>query len=227
MFRGLYLAAAQLGDPRIRGVALRAASIGAAIFAFLVLAAVRLLDGLSVVGIGWVDWSIRLLGSGAAFALGLALFPGLAGIAISFMLEDIARAVEARHYPGLPRPREQPLGEALTAALGFAGTAVALNLLCFAVVAPAMLATVVLTPFIPFVFYALNGYLLGREYFEFAAARRLDPVPRKMLRRRNRGRLFLCGLAIAALMAVPVLNWLMPVVAVAYMVHAFEDLRTR
>ena len=227
MFRGLYLAAAQLGDRRIRGVALRAALISAAIFASLVLVTVRMLDGLSVVGIGWVDWLIRLLGSGAAFVLGLALFPGLAGIVISFMLEDIARAVEARHYPGLPPPRGQPLGETLTAAFGFAGTAVAFNLLCFAVVVPAMLATVVLTPFIPFVFYALNGYLLGREYFEFAAARRLDPVSGKMLRRRNRGRLFLCGVVIAVLMAVPVLSWLMPVVAVAYMVHVFEDLRTR
>ena len=227
MFRGLYLAAAQLGDRRIRGVALRAAAIGAAIFAFLMLVTVWTLDGLSVVGIGWVDWPIRLLGAGAAFALGLVLFPGLAGIAISFMLEDIARAVEARHYPGLPPPREQPLGESLTAALKFAGTAVALNLLCLAAIAPAMLATVVLAPFIPFVFYALNGYLLGREYFEFAAARRLDPAPGRTLRRRNRGRLFLRGLAIAALMAVPVLNLLMPVVAVAYMVHAFEALRTR
>ena len=225
MLRGLYLAAAQLGDRRIRAVALRAALIGAAIFVFLALAAIRTLDGLS--GVGWVDWSIRLLGVGAAFALGLVLFPGLAGIAISFMLEDIARAVEARHYPGLPPPREQPLGETLTAALRFAGTAVALNLLCFAAIAPAMLATVVLAPFIPFVFFVLNGYLLGREYFEFAAVRRLGSAPGKALRRRNRSRLFLCGLAIAALMAVPVLNWLMPVVAVAYMVHVFEDLRTR
>ena len=35
------------------------------------------------------------------------------------------------------------------------------------------------------------------------------------------------GLAIAVLMTVPVLNWFMPVVAAAYMVHVFEGVRKR
>ena len=77
------------------------------------------------------------------------------------------------------------------------------------------------------VFYALNGYLLGREYFEFAAVRRLDPKNGRTLRRRYRIRVFVCGIAIAVLMTIPFVNWLMPVVAAAYMVHVFEGVRTR
>ena len=90
-----------------------------------------------------------------------------------------------------------------------------------------MLITIVLIPLIPFVFYALNGYLLGREYFEFAAVRRLEPATGRALRRRYKIRIFLCGIAIAMLMTVPFVNWLMPVVAAAYMMHVFEGVRPR
>ena len=100
-----------------------------------------------------------------------------------------------------------------------------LNLLVFVFVVPILLITIVLIPLIPFVFYALNGYLLGREYFEFAAVRRLEPPAGRALRKKFRTRIFLCGILIAVLMTVPFVNWLMPVIAAAYMVHVFEDLR--
>ena len=37
----------------------------------------------------------------------------------------------------------------------------------------------------------------------------------------------MCGIAIAVLMTIPFVNWLMPVVAAAYMVHVFEGIRVR
>ena len=141
------------------------------------------------------------------------------------MLEKIARAVEARHYPDLPPAREEPVAEILTNAARFAGITIVLNLLVFVFVVPILLITIVLIPLIPFVFYALNGYLLGREYFEFAAVRRLESAAGRALRKQYRTRIFLCGILIAVLMTVPFLNWLMPIIAAAYMVHVFEDLR--
>ena len=227
MISGLFLAFEQLGDPRIRGVILRALLISIAVFVGLMFAVNWALSGLSLVGIGWIDSVLRFLGEGATFFLGLLFFPAFAGMIVSFMLETIAAAVEARHYPHLPPPREEPVLEMLSNAARFTGVTVALNLLVLVIVVPIMLVTVVLTPFIPFVFYGLNGYLLGREYFEFAAVRRLDLVPGRTLRRRHRMRIFLCGVAIAVLMTVPVVNWLMPVVAAAYMIHVFEGLRSR
>lgn len=225
MFSGLFLAIEQLGDPRIRGVIIRAVLISAAIFVALMVAAGWLLSGLSVFGIGWIDGAVSSLGGGAAFVIGLFLFPAFTGIIISFMLEEIASAVEARHYPNLPAPREEPMMEMVGNAVRFAGVTVFLNLLVFIFVVPLMLITIVLIPLIPFVFYTLNGYLLGREYFEFAAVRRLDPAAGRTLRRRFKLRVFMCGIAIAVLMTIPFVNWLMPVVAAAYMVHVFEGVR--
>ena len=77
------------------------------------------------------------------------------------------------------------------------------------------------------VFYALNGYLLGREYFELVALRRLDGSSAQVLRKSYQGTIFLSGAVIAFLTTVPLLNLAAPVVATAFMVHLFETLRRR
>ncbi len=78
-----------------------------------------------------------------------------------------------------------------------------------------------------FVFYGLNGYLLGREYFELVAARRFDMAGVRRLRRAYRGRLLLAGAVIAFLLTVPIVNLVTPVVATGFMLHVFERLRRR
>ena len=224
----LRLAVAQLGDPRLRRVAWRAAAAAAVLFAALVAAADQALAALvSGLGLDGIGWAVRSAGAAGAVVLGLVLFPGFAGFAVLFMLGDVARAVEARHYPELPPAREEPLAETLAVAVRFCAASVGLNLLVLVLVVPALLATVALAPLVPLVVLGLNGHLLGREFFEFAAARRMAPAAARRLRRRHRGRIFLRGVAVAALAAVPVANWLMPVVAAAFMIHVLEDLRAR
>jgi uncharacterized protein involved in cysteine biosynthesis len=73
-------------------------------------------------------------------------------------------------------------------------------------------------------FYALNGYLLGREYFELVALRHLPAPAAAQLRRRHRVKLFWGGVTIAFLSSLPVVNLLVPVIATAFMVHVFEQL---
>ena len=68
------------------------------------------------------------------------------------------------------------------------------------------------------IFLALNGYLLGREYFELVAHQRL-PLEEAAQRRGQRGRLWLAGAAIALMLIIPVFNLVAPVVAIAFMVH--------
>jgi CysZ protein len=227
MFSGLFLAIEQLGDPRIRSVIIRSVLISAVIFIALVVAIGWALSGTSLFGIEWLDQGVAFLGGSAAFVIGLFIFPALTGLIISFMLEEIARAVEARHFPELSDAREEPVMEMVANAARFAGITIVLNLLVFILVVPVLLITIVLIPLIPFVFYALNGYLLGREYFEFAAVRRLEPAAGRALRWRHKTRIFMCGIVIAVLMTIPFVNWLMPVVAAAYMVHVFEHARRR
>ena len=98
-----------------------------------------------------------------------------------------------------------------------------LNLLAL----PLYLLLLFVPPFNLFVFYLLNGYLLGREYFELVAARRLDTAGVRRLRRAYRGRLLLAGAVIAFLLTVPIVNLVTPIIATGFMLHVFEGLRRR
>ncbi|MEE8248136.1 MAG: EI24 domain-containing protein, partial [Alphaproteobacteria bacterium] len=174
----------------------------------------------------WVEVLQWVLGGGAVVGVLVVSFflcPAVMVLVMSPLLEDIAGAVEARHYPGLPAARAQPWGEVIAGALGFIAISLALNIL----VLPFYLLLLFLPPFNLFVFYLLNGYLLGREYFEIVAVRRLDMATARRLRRTYRGRVFMAGVVIALLLTVPLVNLITPIVATAFMLHVFEGLRRR
>jgi uncharacterized protein involved in cysteine biosynthesis len=61
--------------------------------------------------------------------------------------------------------------------------------------------------------------LLGREYLEMVALRRLDPHHTSQLRQAHRLRFFLAGLVIAALFTIPIVNLIAPLLAAAFMAH--------
>ena len=76
-------------------------------------------------------------------------------------------------------------------------------------------------------FFVVNGYLLGREFFEFAAMRFRSEADAKALRRRNAGTVFGAGLLIAAVLSVPIVNLLAPLFAAAMMVHLHKLVSVR
>jgi uncharacterized protein involved in cysteine biosynthesis len=76
-----------------------------------------------------------------------------------------------------------------------------------------------------FVFYGLNGYLLGREYFETIALRRLSAGEAKELWRKEKRRIFAAGVLITVMLTIPFLNLVAPVVATAFMLHLFQAMR--
>ena len=98
-----------------------------------------------------------------------------------------------------------------------------LNLIC----APLYLALLLLPPLGLLLFYAVNGYLLGREYFELVAERRLRPDRAAALRRAHRFRLPVYGAGIAFALTVPIVNLAVPVLATAFMVHVVEAWRRK
>ena len=209
----------QLSDPLFRRVIFKTFLWSLSISIALFIAATWGVTQIQATGIGWLDGIIEILGGGAAFFIAVLLFPGLASIVIGLFMEDIARAVEALHYPDMLEPRHQSLREAIWLAVKLAFIAVILNLL----VLPIYLIPVLNI----FVFYVLNGYLLGREYFGLAALRRTDEPDASQLRRRHRIRVFVVGVIITFLLSIPFVNWFMPVVAAAFVVHVFEGLRAR
>ena len=99
----------------------------------------------------------------------------------------------------------------------FLAIVVALNLVA--------LVFLLVPPLFPFVFYGINGYLLGREYYELVALRRLSPQAAHALRRAHAGRVSAAGVAIAFLLTVPFVNLVAPIIGTAAMVHLFEDQR--
>jgi uncharacterized protein involved in cysteine biosynthesis len=145
------------------------------------------------------------------------MFPALVTLIMGFFLDSVAAAVEALDYPGKAPARHQSWGEIVLVTLRLTATTIALNLLA--------LPLYVLIPGINLVlFLALNGYLFGRGYFEVVALRRLDAAAAKRMRRRFAGHIFLGGIAIAGLFALPFVNLVAPVIATAFMVHVFEAL---
>ena len=113
--------------------------------------------------------------------------------------------------------RSLGLGDSVLAALRLGGMALLLNLLAL---------PFYLVPGVNLLIYlALNGYLLGREYFEVVAQRRLRPAQASAQRRAARGRVWSAGLVIAALSTVPLVNLIAPVIGVAFMTHLLADPR--
>lgn len=221
MFQAIAKAFGQLSDPATRRILWKCLAATTVLFVLLVfgvewgLAHAHLFDWAAL------DWLADVVGGVGAFVVALVLFPSVALVVLGFFLEDVAARVEARHYPGLPPPRKQGLGEVVLSSTRFALVAIGLNLLAL----PLLAVLTFVPPLNLVVFYGLNGYLLGREYFELVALRRLTPREAEMLRHAFAGRLLLGGVAITFLSTVPIANLLTPVVATSFMVHMVEQLR--
>ena len=204
----------QLGDRAIRRAVWISLGLSATVMAGLWTALAYMLTATQVFQSGWLEAAADLLGGAAAVVFTWLLFPAVISAFIGLQVEGIARAVEARHYPGLPPARGESLASSMLTAARFSALMVALNLIA--------LVFLVVPPLFPFVFLGLNGYLLSREYFELVAHRRIRAGEARALRKAHRASLFAFGVVIAALLTVPGVNLLTPVVATAAMVHLFE-----
>lgn len=216
---------AQIGDRRF--VAVLARSL------VLTVAALALLAWAFVAGVGWlVPGSVELpwIGNvgfvddvafwaavGAGLVLSVFLMVPVAAAVVGFFLEGIAEAVEARHYPDLPPARALGLATQVGEALRFFVLVVAVNLLALAIY-------LAVAPVAPFVFWVVNGFLLGREYFQLVALRRLGRAEAKALREKHFATIWLTGTAMAIPLSVPVLNLLVPIAGVAVFTHQFHRL---
>jgi uncharacterized protein involved in cysteine biosynthesis len=169
------------------------------------------------VGLAWLDWIADILGSLAAVVLLILLLPAFVGLIASFMLESICRAVEARHYPHLPDARAQSIMEAVIIGLRFAAILIVLNIL--------LLPLSFFPPLYFVVGWILNGYLLGREFFELVACRRLAPAEIRTMRRKHRLSAMAAGLVIAVVSVIPIVNLILPLFGTAFMLHTFQRVR--
>lgn len=160
---------------------------------------------------GWLTLVAAIL-AGIGLAVGLALLVSpVTALVAGIFLDDIAEVVERTDYPQDPPGRPLPPLTAFALSLKFLGVVILGNIVAL---------VLLLIPGINIAaFFLVNGYLLGREFFEFAAMRFHPEAEAKAMRRRNALTVFLAGLVIAGFLALPLINLLTPLFAAAMMVH--------
>jgi uncharacterized protein involved in cysteine biosynthesis len=234
MIRYFSMAVGQLSDPRMRGV-LWMGILGALVVFTLLWAVVwwllQMFDPSAVWGLSTIiewsgdyfAWVANAAFIGAMLVATFMMFPAVVTVVVGLFLDRVADAVEARHYPDLGAPRPQPLSETLISTIKFAVILVLLNVL----VLPLYLVLMLVPGGSLVLYYLLNGYLVGREFFELAAFRRMAPAEATRVRRAYRARVLGAGIILTFLMTIPVVNLLAPVLGAAFMVHVAHDLMRR
>ena len=217
MFTAFSLAVADTFAPEQRRPLFLSLGLALALLVALWIGASVLIDGIRVSGLAWLDWAAHVFGSLAALAVAWILYPAMSMLILGFFLDGVIAALERAHYPALPPVRRIGLTEAAVSGLRLAGLAIVINL----VILPLYFAPAVGQV----AYYGLNGWLVGREYFDQVALRRLERREALALWRAQHGAVIAAGVVIALLLSVPFVNLVAPLTGAAFMLHRFEALR--
>lgn len=210
----------QLGDRRVLAILFKSIAISLVAFVLVAIA-------------GWyaLDWAIGALGlsdtlfeGAGAVREALSLLLALAGLwltwrivamaVIQFFADDVVEAVEARFYPDAAgRARTPPVAEQVRSSLKAAGRALLVNLIA----APFAIALLVTGVGTFALFLMVNAVLVGRELQDMvwqrhrAAEDNVHPL--------GRTQRFLLGGITAAMLAIPGINFLAPLLGAASATH--------
>lgn len=225
IIRAFLLALGQIGDPRFRrvlflGVGLTFALLVASYAGFLWLINAVVGEEATLPVLGEVRWLDDLLSvSSFIFMMVLSVFLMIpvASAITSMFLDEVAQAVEDKHYPTLPKVEGVGFGDALRDTLNFLGVLILANILAFVLY-------VMFAPAALFIFWGLNGFLLGREYYTLAAMRRVGRVRAKELRSKHTATIWLAGTLMAIPLSVPLVNLLIPILGAATFTHIYHML---
>jgi CysZ protein len=214
------LALSQLFAPKFRGVLWKSLGLTIALlvglwFTFdlgfsMFLIPMLGADSWAATILSWIMGAGLIVGMGFLIAPATSIFGGL-------FIDDIAAEVERKHYPNDRPGQPLPTATSLVLSLKFTVLVIATNLLAL---------LLLLVPGVNLiVFFAANGYLLGREYFQFVALRFMSVEEVDEMRQHFSSRIFLAGLVIAGFLAIPLVNLLTPLFAAAFMTHVFKKMQ--
>ncbi len=222
MFDAALAAAAQIFTPPFRKVLFKTLALTLALLALAWVGLEKLLVAALALPIAapypFVTAILSFVG-GVGLVIGLAfLVTPVSFLVAGFFFDELAGHVEIELDPA-GAGRAMPLGDAAWVAVQFAALALAVNLVAL------------LLLFVPGVnalaFFGANAYLFGRGYFELAALRHLPAPEVARLRRANEPQLFVAGLVMAAMLAVPFVNLLTPLFGTAFMVRLTRGILIR
>jgi len=207
-------ALAEIFSPPFRRVMWKSLGLTTAI---LVLAGVgldRLALSLVHVGPAWLNAILSVVIALGLFVGMIFLAPPTASLVAGFYLDDVAATVERTIDPHGPPGRPLPLAPSVAMGMRFAVLSVLVNII--------VLTLTVFTGVGLASFFVLNGYLLGREYFELAAMRHLTAADARFLFHRHWPMVFIAGAVVSGFVAVPVLNLFTPLFATAFMTRVYK-----
>lgn len=225
MFRAFFLSLGDLADPAILRVLVKSLLLTLVLFVAL---GAGLWFGTRWVVIEQLGWDenggtlAAVSGFIAMLLFGWVLFRAIAVAVLWLFGDDIVIAVERRHYPDA-LASAQPVPVARSLALGIRSAARAL--LVNALLAPLYVVLLVTGFGTPLLFYAANGWLLGADLGEMVAARHLRGSEMRAWRRATRWTRWDLGVTVAALLSVPVINLVAPILGAAMATHAFHGRR--
>jgi len=166
----------------------------------------------------WLGALINIGGVLFTIALSIWLMVPVTSAIIALFLDEVAQAVEARHYPHLPKQTAAKLQDQILVGIRFLGILLLANI-------GALILSMILPLLAPFVFWATNGYLMGREYFQMAAMRRMPRAQAQELFQRHQGSIWTAGILMAIPMSIPLVGLFIPILGAATFTHQFERLR--
>ena len=216
----------QLLHPKFRSVFLTAIAAAAATLILLTFVLNAYWPESFSSGWEWLDDFGEEIASAGFWMVALAgsylLFPGIVTMVMGLLADQIATAVEDEYYPNRRGTREVPIGDTIVSAAKLTLMMVIINLLAlfpYLLLLFLSAGTGTLALFI-----AINGYLLGREYFEMVAIRHVGRRAANEARVTHSGKIFVVGALIAAMFLVPFLNILAPILGAAIMTHIVHQL---
>ena len=166
----------------------------------------------------WLGALINIGGVLFTIALSIWLMVPVTSAIIALYLDEVAQAVEARHYPHLPKQTATKLQDQILVGIRFLGILLLANV-------GALILSMIVPLLAPFVFWATNGYLMGREYFQMAAMRRMPRAQAQELFQRHQGSIWTAGILMAIPMSIPLVGLFIPILGAATFTHQFERLR--
>lgn len=146
------------------------------------------------------------------------LFPGIMPVIVNFFDDKIASLIERQDYPHNLPAKAPPFWPEFWHDFRFSLSVVGLNIL--------MLPLYLLLPVVNVIlFYLLNGYLLGKEFFIMAARRHIPLVEAITLWKSKTRLITVAGMALAFMATLPVLNLFAPFWGIAVMTHIYHRLK--
>jgi CysZ protein len=211
MLDDAFAAFRQIFTPQFRAVLIKTLGLTVLLLALVWLGLDRLVLHFVTVQTAWVATLLSII-TGVGLFIGLAfLLAPTSSLVAGLFLDELAEIVEREIYPPDRIGHALPAGYAVWLAGRFALLSALVNLIAL---------MLLLVPGINVIaFFVANAYLLSREFFELAALRYRPLEEVRALRRRHPLRIFVAGLFIAALLAVPLLNLLTPLFGTAFMVR--------